>query len=702
MRRLILMAFVLLTATLYGQGQQSPAGGSGISLDLSPGIQIPTGDSGPLFGIGGSALFGARYSFASLPLFLSATLGYDYDPLTGGLSASVSVASASAGAGVGLRPLSWLTINAGLSGGYSYSFLSGSTASGADPFLSVNAAMIFLPGPMHVNLGVSYRYYFHLYSGVEAFAGLSYDLFPAASGAVKMQQTPSPKPQPLNAEPGQPSVQLKELSFDDIYPVFRTYYATHPLGKVVLSNGLNKPISDIKVTFQIKEFMTDPTDCQAVSQLAPGQSSSVNLYALFLPAILDTSENSESQASINVDYTVDGQPRHMSVVQAVSILKRNATSWVDNRRAAAFVTTSDPAVLFFSKNVNGMVKGKVSGDINANLLLAMALFEALQLYGLSYSADPIPTQTSSNQVADYIQFPRQTLDYKGGKCSDFSVLYNALLESVGIETAFITIPGHIFVAFCTGVSPDEARRTFSHTDDLIVREDKSWIPVEVTERAGFLQAWQGGAKEWRENLSKQQAAFYQLHDAWKTYEPVGISGTEVTLNLPASDKVMARYLDDVGRFVDGEISSKVAALESQIQSSPDSRKPTNALGVLYARYGQFDRAQQEFEKILSKDEYVPALLNWGNILYLRDEKEKALDYYNRAYAKDPENPNVILAVAKTYHDLENYYEVKKLYEALKQKDPDLALKFAYLDLKGEEATRAAEANGVSGIVIWQE
>ena len=81
------------------------------------------------------------------------------------------------------------------------------------------------------------------------------------------------------------------------------------------------------------------------------------------------------------------------------------------------------------------------------------------------------------------------------------------------------------------------------------------------------------------------------------------------------------------------------------------RKPTNELGVLYARYGQYDRAQKEFAKLLAKEEYVPALVNMGNILYLSDQKDKALEYYNRAYAKDPENPRVLLAVAKTNRDL---------------------------------------------------
>ncbi len=143
-------------------------------------------------------------------------------------------------------------------------------------------------------------------------------------------------------------------------------------------------------------------------------------------------------------------------------------------------------------------------------------------------------------------------------------------------------------------------------------------------------------------------------------------------------------------------------MESQIKKAQDPRKPANALGVLYARYGQYDRAQKEFEKLLARAEYVPALLNIGNILYLSDQKEKALDYYNRAYAKDPENPRVLLAVAKASHDLEDYFRVKKVYAELKAKDPDLALQFAYLDLKGEEATRAANVAGVSGVVVWEE
>lgn len=721
MKRFMSGLFLLgLPALLFAQVQSATAGASlgtptpqppsVVSVQLSPGLSIPLGASSSVFGLGGGAQLGAEYRPSFLPLvYFSGGLGYDYDSANG-VPLSVSVTSLSVGGGVRFDLLPWLSTEVGVSGGYFYSFMNDLSVSGGNPFFAAEAGMIFLPGPLHVNVNAAYVSYFGLYGGLRASVGLAYDFGPPrATTPVETQQAPPVKAQPLNAQqaPQQPQnatgpLELRQLSFDDVYPVFRSYYDSHPLGKVILANTSNRRITGIKVSFQIREFMLEPKDCPASSQLGPGESESVDLFGLFLPAILQTTERTKTQARVDVEYTLGGQVQHQSLVQSIPVLDRNATTWSDNQRAAAFVTTKDPAVLTFSKNVNSIVNGKIQGALNPNLLTAIAFFQALQLYGLTYSQDPIPTYTANKLVADYIQFPRQTLQYKGGKCSDFSVLYAALLEAVGVETAFITIPGHIFIAFSTGVSPDDARKAFSHADDLIFRGDKSWIPVEVTESAGFLQAWQDGAREWRENLSRNQADFYPLHDAWQLYEPVGLPGADVPMNLPAPEKIVSAFQQETGKFIDQEILPRVAALESQILKAQDPRKPINQLGVLYARYGQYDRAQKQFEKLLAKEEYVPALLNMGNILYLGNQKEKAMDLYNRAYARDPKNPRVLLAVAKASHDLENYFAAKKAYTELKARDPDLALEFAYLDLKGEEATRAANAAGVNGVVVWEE
>jgi hypothetical protein len=48
------------------------------------------------------------------------------------------------------------------------------------------------------------------------------------------------------------------------------------------------------------------------------------------------------------------------------------------------------------------------------------------------------------------------LYYRGGDCDDLSILYCSLLEVLGLDTAFITVPGHIYAAFDTGIQSGPA------------------------------------------------------------------------------------------------------------------------------------------------------------------------------------------------------------------------------------------------------
>ena len=187
----------------------------------------------------------------------------------------------------------------------------------------------------------------------------------------------------------------------------------------------------------------------------------------------------------------------------------DAITWNDDRKVAAFVSEKDPAVLSFSKNVAAVVKSRGNGALSLNLQTALAMHQALQLFGLSYVPDPKSPYAESSKkkdVVDFLQFPRQTFEYRSGDCDDLTILFCSLLEAVGIETAAITIPGHIYMAFDIDASPAEVRRSYLHPDDFIFMADKSWVPVEITERTeGFLRAWQEGAQEWRENVSRASA-----------------------------------------------------------------------------------------------------------------------------------------------------------------------------------------------------
>lgn len=117
--------------------------------------------------------------------------------------------------------------------------------------------------------------------------------------------------------------------------------------------------------------------------------------------------------------------------------------------------------------------------------------------GLNYVSDPLAT-------SDYVQFPLETIQVRGGDCDDLSVLFAALFESIGIETALIDYsasPGlrHVTVLVNTGLYPEEAHLITSNEKKYFIKrdiygEERVWIPLEVTEFRGFNDSWEAGAE----------------------------------------------------------------------------------------------------------------------------------------------------------------------------------------------------------------
>jgi tetratricopeptide (TPR) repeat protein/outer membrane biosynthesis protein TonB len=534
---------------------------------------------------------------------------------------------------------------------------------------------------------------------------------PAAQPAAPNPQ-PAPAPQAAAAAPQKTAVErgrglvMEDVSIAGIFPIFHTYYDDHPVGTLTLTNTEYSTISNITVSFIIRQYMDAPKECATLPTLGAGEQKKVDIYALFKNTLLDITQATKVAGEISVSYSVAGKQNTLTKVETIRIYDRNAMTWDDDRKAAAFVTPKEPAVLIFSNNINALLKGKMNRAVDKNLQVAVALHDALRLYGISYVSNPLTPYAVTSQdksVVDTLKFPRQTFDYRSGDCSDLSILYSALMESVQIETAFITIPGHIFMAFALRDTPEDIRRTFTQTDELIFRNDKVWVPIEVTERdKSFMGAWQEGAKEWRDNLSKGQAGFYPVHEAWAIYEPVGLPGSGTAPALPDAAQLVKDFRGDVTALVDREIFTRVAELQAAITKSQESPKSVNVLGVLYARYDLLEKAEREFKKAIAKGEFSPALLNLGNLSYRNGDMEAAIAFYTRANKKDPKNPLALLGIARASHEIENYATVKKAFAELKVLDADLASRFAYLELKGEEATRAAEISEVKDTVIWQE
>jgi tetratricopeptide (TPR) repeat protein len=502
-----------------------------------------------------------------------------------------------------------------------------------------------------------------------------------------------------------PDVVLEDVTFEAVFPVFYKYYDENPIGRAFLRNSGTVPVESIRVSLFIKQYMDNPKLCKGPESLDSGQKGEVELYGLFTNQVLEISEGNKVSVKVSVDYIAEGTPHRQEFIDTIRIHNRNAITWDDDRKVAAFVTAKEPAVLKFSKNVAGMIRGKTSSALNPNLLIAIALHRALDLYGMSYIVDPTTpyNELSRNKLAvDFLQFPKQTLEYRAGDCDDLSILYNALLESVGVKTAFITMPGHIFPAFSLDTSAKEALRQFDNEDDFIFINENTWMPVEITViEDGFLKAWQLGAKQWRENSARETAAFYSTHHAWSVYEPVGLFGS-ADISLPSGEQLVDEYIKEVNRVISKEIFNREKRLKSEIQKTEDGKDLINRLGVLYARYGLEEKAISTFETVLARQDYTPALMNLGNIYYLRKEMERALGYYKRAYEKEPDNARVLLSLSRVYREMENYEASGKMYARLKKIDSKLAESFAYLETAEQGGGRAALRGDAYERMLWEE
>ena len=172
--------------------------------------------------------------------------------------------------------------------------------------------------------------------------------------------------------------------------------------------------------------------------------------------------------------------------------------------------------------------------------------------------------------------------------------------------------------------------------------------------------------------------------------------------LPGKDAIVSAFLQEVVKFVDREITPRVTRLQEDIRKSGDTPPNRNKLGVLYAQYGKTDQAEAEFLKAIVQQEYMPALLNLGNLASLKAAWPEAREYYERAAKLDPKNPRVLLAQSRTYYEAEQFELARTKYRELEAVDKSIAEQFAYLGGAQDAGSRASESEAVRQQVLWAE
>jgi len=323
---------------------------------------------------------------------------------------------------------------------------------------------------------------------------------------------------------GRARVKVEKTEQYRVFPVSWAWYENNPIAKVRITNEEPNAITGVNLSLYMDSFMGQPWTFAALPRMGAGESVEIPVTALFNEILINLTENTNAVGAIQVQYRSLGAKKESTATVRMPIFHRNAFSWEDDRRAAAFVSPRDSSVRIFSRYVASALQARELAGANSsgapkNVRYAAAMFEALRLYGISYVVVPATSykNLSANEAAlDNVSYPYQALYYRGGDCTYLSILYCSLLEALEIETAFITIPGHLYLAFEIGDNDWQ-----KGSRDIIEIGDKRWLPVEITVPGeGFTRAWRIGAGEWRRYGT--EAALYPIREAWELYPPVTI------------------------------------------------------------------------------------------------------------------------------------------------------------------------------------
>ncbi len=438
-----------------------------------------------------------------------------------------------------------------------------------------------------------------------------------------------------------------EIDVVQLHDVFSNSYKTYEregVGKIKLTNNTNKSMERIKVTFQLRDFMDFPTETK-LDKLLPGMSEEVALKAVFNNGILTLTEDSSVQAMIEASYFENGKRIAYSKNPTVNVYDKHRLTWDERERFATFITPKDTPVMNFVRSVVTQFK-----ETKDEAQLSAAVFDLLGVYGMTYIQDPTnPYQVSSGKVntVDYIQFPRETLERKSGDCDDLVAFYSASLESMGISTRVLEVPGHMLMMFSTGIAADEDGYTNDHM--YVIYEDQLWIPVETTLVGNaFIKAWEKGAAAYYKWKDKGLTVL-DVHTAWETFKPASLPDSNLKQRDITRAEIEKKFPSDHMSVLKISSQTKTRRYLNAIKKDPADADAHLQVGIILAKAGDREEAMKYFDKVLELDPKNAAAMNSrGNIFMIEDKHLEAQKAYVAATQLAPQDALLWVNLARAY------------------------------------------------------
>ena len=509
-------------------------------------------------------------------------------------------------------------------------------------------------------------------------------------------------------DPDSPQAIIRNIRFEtvEVPPVFaamQSYYVKNPVGSVSITNTEKQSIQDVSVSFFQNGYMDSPTLASTLPEMKGGETVTIPLLASFSSEIFSIEGITPLTGEVIITYTSGGRAAEQKQSVSYDLHDKTALTWDDDRKVAAFITPADSALRNYTSFIRQACKEETVPGFSSRLQEAMQIYNALALIGCLYQVDPRSpfTEVQENpMVVDSISLPRDTLNRITGDCDDLTVLYCSLAETVGIESGFITVPGHIFAVLNTGVDAREFERVHPDRSMTVPIDGTLWVPVEITMigKEGFLEAWRKGIEEYRMfDEEPDKRGFYITREAQREYRPVGLKETDLGLQYGDPAQLSQLFRQDIGKLIDQTIAPYIEAAE--VQNGP---KEYNKLGIMQAKFRQYEEAEASFRKALARNSvYLSARINLANVQFLQDRFADAIEQFlatlgeltSAGKGETSTALKLLLNISKAYYALQEYPEAEKYFRQAAAIDAGTVAEYSYLASvsAGGGESRAAEA-----------
>lgn len=470
-------------------------------------------------------------------------------------------------------------------------------------------------------------------------------------------------------------IEVPEIA--DIFSNTYKVYEKEGMGRIIITNNTGITIPRINISFTIKEFMDFPSEME-IKDLQPGAGKDLSLKAVFNNKILNVTEDTPVQTEIRAFYYENNQLHNFSKNLPVNIYEKHRMMWDVRERFATFITPKDPVVLEFTRSIVTQFK-----DADNALQQAAVIFAAMGNSGLIYMQDPSnPYQITSGKtdLIDYVQYPHETLQRKSGDCDDLVALYAASLESLGIKTKAIEVPGHMLMMFSTNIEAGEQRETM---DDLFVIHDNfMWVPIETTMvGSSFMKAWGQGSKTYYKWLDKN-LSLLDIRQAWRKFKPASLPASNWRLPAVSRKTLGDDFINEFKNLKRIGLNLHTQKYRAILVANPKDIDALMQIGIIYGRAEELSRSRTSFEKVLTIDpNHVSAMNNLGNIYYLEQNYIKAQQTYEKAAEIEPNDPLILVNLAKCYHQQNMIQKASLAFNKARKMAPDIIKKYRALTLE---------------------